>query len=135
MDRLVRLTDAQWRRLEPLLPSSSKTGGRDAKPHRPIVEAMVWILRTGSPWRDLPSAYGPWKSVYTRWSRWSAKGVLAQLFAALALERDGESYLIDATIVRAHQDASGAAKKGVRGNRALSRRSVHEDPRRGRRSR
>jgi putative transposase len=134
MDRLVRLTDAQWRRIEPLLPRATKTGGRDAKPHRPMVEALVWVLRTGAPWRDLPKAYGPWQSVYSRWSRWSAKGVLAALFAALALEHDAEGFLIDATIVRAHQDASGA-KKGVRENRALSRRSVDEDPRRGRRAR
>jgi putative transposase len=73
-----------------------------------MVEAMLWILRTGAPWRDLPSAYGPWESVYTRFSRWSASGVLALLFEALARERDAEGYSIDATIVRAHQDASGA---------------------------
>ena len=95
-----------------------------------MVEAMLWILRTGAPWRDLPSSYGPWGSVYTRLSRWSASGVLAQLFEALARERDGEGYLIDATIVRAHQDASGAAKEGGPRNRPLARRSVHEDPRR-----
>ena len=75
---------------------------------------MIWVLRTGAPWRDLPSAYGSWKSVYTRFSRWSAQGVLAQLFEALARERDAEGYLLDATIVRAHQDASGAAKEGAR---------------------
>jgi transposase len=96
-----------------------------------MVEGMLWILRTGAPWRDLPSAYGPWESVYTRFSRWSAAGVLARLFEALARERDSEGYLIDATIVRAHQDASGAAKKGGPRNRALARRSVHEDPRFG----
>lgn len=96
-----------------------------------MVEGMLWILRTGAPWRDLPSAYGPWQSVYTRFWRWSASGVLARLFEALARERDREGYLIDATIVRAHQDASGAAKKGGPRNRALTRRSVHEDPRCG----
>jgi len=74
---------------------------------------MLWILRTGAPWRDLPSAYGPWESVYTRFSRWSKAGVLGRLFEALACDLDGEGFLIDATIVRAHQDASGAAKKGV----------------------
>ena len=99
-----------------------------------MVEGMVWILRTGAPWRDLPSAYGPWESVYTRFSRWSASGVLARLFDALARERDGEGYLIDATIVRAHQDASGAVKEGASRNRPLARRSVHEDPRRRRRA-
>jgi transposase len=129
MERLVRLSDAQWARIQPLLPSASKKGGRPAKPDRPMVEAMLWILRTGAPWRDLPSAYGPWQSVYTRFSRWSASGVLASLFEVLARERDSEGYLIDATIVRAHQDASGAAKKGAPANRALARRSVHQDPR------
>jgi transposase len=77
-----------------------------------MVEAMLWILRTGAPWRDLPSAYGPWMSVYTRLSRGSQSGVLARRFEALARERDAEGFLIDATIVRAHQDAAGAAKKG-----------------------
>lgn len=100
-----------------------------------MVEAMLWILRTGAPWRDLPSAYGPWESVYSRFSRWSASGTLARLFEALSRERDGEGYLIDATIVRAHQDASGAAKEGGPRNRALARRSVHEGPRRSRRAR
>ena len=135
MERLVRLTSAQWARIEPLLPSASKKGGRPQKPHRPVVEAMLWILRTGAPWRDLPSAYGPWQSVYTRFSRWSKKGVFALLVEALSRERDGEGYSIDATIVRAHQDASGAAKEGAPRNRALARRSVHEDPRGRRRTR
>ena len=131
MSRLVRLTDEQWARVAARLPSATRTGGRNAKPHRLMVEAMIWILRTGAPWRDLPRSYGPWQSVYTRFARWSASGVFVGLFEALARERDGESYLIDATIVRAHQDASGAAKKGG-GTRswALARRSVHKDPRR-----
>ena len=135
MERLVRLTSAQWGRIEPLLPGRTKKGGRPAKPHRPMVEAMLWVLRTGAPWRDLPSAYGPWNSVYTRFSRWSASGVLARLFEALSRERDTEGYLIDATIVRAHQDASGAAKEGAPRNRTLARRSVYEDPRGDRRAR
>ena len=87
MERLVRLTDAQWARIAPLLPGAGKSGGRPPKAHRPMVEAMLWVLRTGAPWRDLPSAYGSWKSVYTRFSRWSAQGVLARLFEALARER------------------------------------------------
>jgi putative transposase len=96
------------------------------------MEGMLWILRTGAPWRDLPSEYGPWKSVYTRFSRWSQAGALALLFQALALEHDTEGYLIDATIVRAHQDAAGAAKKGASRDRAFTRWSVHEDPCEGR---
>ncbi len=114
MSRLVRLTDSEWERVAPSLPRATKTGGRNAKPHRPIFEAMIWILRTGAPWRDLPASYGPRQSVYTRFSRWSQSGVLAGLFKALAQGCDGEGYRIDATIVRAHQDASGAAKKTAR---------------------
>lgn len=112
MVRLFRLSDAQWSKIQPLLPPETKTGGRDAKPHRLMVEAMLWILRTGAPWRDLPEEYGPWKSVYTRFSRWSRSGVFAHVLHALALERDAEGFLIDATIVRAHQDAAGAKGGG-----------------------
>jgi len=56
MERLVRLTDTQWARVEPLLPAPSKKGGRPRKHDRSMVEAMLWMLRTGAPWRDLPSA-------------------------------------------------------------------------------
>ena len=76
-----------------------------------MVEAMIWMLRTGAPWRDLPAEYGPWKSVYTRFSRWSQQGILERIFNELAEDRDAEGYMIDGTIMRAHQDASGAAKK------------------------
>jgi len=78
-----------------------------------MLEAMIWILRTGAPWRDLPPEYGSWNSVYTRFSRWSQKGVLKRVFDKLAEDHDNEGYMIDATIVRAHQDASGAPKKLV----------------------
>lgn len=114
MNRLLRLREDQWQRVEPLLPPQNETGGRPARPHRPMVEAMIWVLRTGAPWRDLPPAYGPWQSVYTRFSRWSKSGVVERLLEGLAQERDDEGFLIDATIVRAHQDASGARKRGAR---------------------
>lgn len=119
MERLVVLQDEQWSKLEKMLPSATKTGGRNAKPHRLMVEAMLWILRTGAPWRDLPSAYGPWQSVYTRFSRWRIGGVLAEVFDALTLEHDPEGYHIDATIMRAHQDASGGRK--AEGSQAIGR--------------
>lgn len=124
MSRLLRLRDEQWQRIEPFLPPQHATGGRPSKPHRPMVEAMIWVLRTGAPWRDLPPAYGPWQSVYTRFSRWSKSGVLQHLLQGLAEERDEEGYLIDATIVRAHQDASGARKRGAR-SRSAARGAAH----------
>ena len=113
MNRLARLTDADWSRLELLLPSTGGRRGRPGQPHRLMLEAMLWILRTGAPWRDLLPEYGSWKTVYTRFSRWSRKGVLKDVFDKLAEEHDGEGYMIDGTIVRAHQDASGAQKKAA----------------------
>jgi transposase len=110
MNRLIRLKDSEWNRLEPLL-RRPPGPGRPSRPDREMLEAMLWILRTGAPWRDLPIEYGAWQSVYTRFSRWSAQGVLQRIFDELTVGRDGEGYIIDATIVRAHQDASGAQKK------------------------
>jgi len=133
MERLFRLSDRQWAVIEPLV-RRPPTRGRRPKPDREMVEAMIWIARTGAPWRDLPSAYGPWQSVYTRFSRWSVSGKLARLFEALSRERDGEAFYIDASTVRAHQDAQGAAKKGGPASRSLAQRCVHEGPRRRRRA-
>lgn len=76
-----------------------------------MVDGMLWVLRTGAPWRDLPPAFGPWPSVYGRWANWSRRGIWKSLLDELAKDADGESFLIDASIVRAHQDASGAPKK------------------------
>jgi transposase len=112
MNRLVRLTESDWSRLEPLV-RRTPGPGRPGRPDREMVEAMLWILRTGAPWRDLPDEYGPWESVYTRFSRWSRNGVLQRVFDRLAEDRDSEGYMIDATIVRAHQDATGAKKKSA----------------------
>jgi len=76
------------------------------------VEAVLWIARTGSPWRDLPPQFGNWNSVYQRFARWSRAGVWHRVFAALAKERRFREVFIDSTIVRAHQHAAGAPKNG-----------------------
>lgn len=134
MARFFRLTDKQWSLVEGLLQRRA-TRGRPPKSDRRMLEAMIWVARTGAPWRDLPQIYGPWQSVYTRFSRWSHSGKLAQLFEALARERDDEAFYVDASIVRVHQDGQGAAKKGGPASRALTQRCVYEDPRRRRRAR
>ena len=102
------LTDAQWARIEKLVPGKEGDKGRHGEDNRLFVDAVLWILRTGSPWRDLPDELGRWNSVYTRFMRWSRASRWESLFNALADDPDFEHVMIDATIVRAHQHASGA---------------------------
>ena len=102
------LTDAQWARIAALVPGKKSDPGRTGADTRLFVDAVLWIAHTGSPWRDLPDAFGPWYSVYTRFWRWSRRGVWESLFKALADDPDFEYLIIDSTIVRAHQHAAGA---------------------------
>ena len=94
-------------------PSSwqSHGSGVTAKGNRLFIEAVLWIARTGSPWRDLPPALGNWHATYTRFSRWGKAGVWQQVINAVREDADLEALLIDSTIVRAHQHAAGAQKK------------------------
>ena len=107
--RLV-LRDHQWERMAPHLPGKPGDPGRSGADNRLFVEAVLWLARTGSPWRDLPGSFGNWNSVFVRFSRWSKDGVWDRLFAAMADDPDFEYIMIDSTIVRAHQHAAG--KKG-----------------------
>ena len=108
------LRDDQWRRIEPLLPGKVTDRGVTAKDNRLFVEAVLWILRTGSPWRDLPSELGDWHNTYTRFSRWGETGVWQRVTEALSSAPDLQALLLDSTIVRAHQHAAGAQKKPAR---------------------
>ena len=110
MPRLL-LRDDQWVRIEGLLQGKPGDRGRTGADNRLFVEAVLWIARTGSPWRDLPAEFGLWNSTYQRFARWSRQGVWHRLFAQLAGDADFEEVFIDSTIVRAHQHAAGAAKK------------------------
>ena len=94
-----------------MLPGKASDPGVTAKDNRLFVEAVLWVARTGAPWRDLPPALGSWHNVFTRYSRWSKKGVWQRLIEAIIDDPDLEALLIDSTIVRAHQHAAGAQKK------------------------
>jgi transposase len=107
--RLLR--DDQYERIAQLLPGRAGSRGRPVADNREFVEAVLWIARTGSPWRDLPEEFGGWNSVYKRFARWSQAGIWHRVFAALAGDADFEEVFIDSTIVRAHQHAAGAPKK------------------------
>jgi transposase len=75
MQRRFELTDEQWAVIAPLLPPERSRKARPARNNRRMVNALLWVLRTGAPWRDLPGHYPPWKSVHTRFSRWSKQGI------------------------------------------------------------
>ena len=81
MERFV-IDDRMWEKLRPLLPLKPQ-GGRPGNDDRLFIEAVCWILRTGAPWRDLPPAYGNWKTVYNRYSRWVHKGYMANILNLL----------------------------------------------------
>jgi putative transposase len=107
------LTNVQWARIQHLIPGKEGDRGRTGEDNRLFLDAVLWILRTGSPWRDLPDAFGHWNSVFVRFSRWSKKGIWESLFKVLGEDPDFEHVMIDATIIRAHQHAAGA-KGGLR---------------------
>jgi transposase len=112
------LTNTPWERLQPLLPPQKPKVGRPAYDHRTILNGILWILRTGAPWRDLPKRYGPWRTVASRFYRWQRAGVFLHLFATLQQQAeaggqlDWTMHFVDRTIIRAHQHAAGA-KKGT----------------------
>jgi transposase len=112
------LRDDQWERIESLLQGKAGDRGRTGADNRLFVEAVLWIARTGVPWRDLPPEFGAWNSVFRRFSRWADKGVWQKIFATLSEDADFEEVFLDSTIVRAHQHAAGALKK--RGNKVLA---------------
>lgn len=100
------LTDAQWARIEHLIPGKPGDRGRSGTDNRLFVDAILWLARGATPWRDLPPELGHWKSVYTRFRRWSRNGVWERLFKALSGDPDFEYVLVDATICKVHADAT-----------------------------
>jgi transposase len=132
MVRRHELTDAQWEKIEPLLPVNGKPGGQWAD-HRKVINGVLFRARTGVPWPDLPERYGPWQTVYERHRRWSADGTWARILAELQIEADAAdpdgalvraldrerreqewAVNIDSTCCRAHQHAAGARHRPPR---------------------
>jgi transposase len=107
--RRHEIKDDDWIRIKDLLPGRAGDPGVTAKDNRLFINAVLWIAKTGAPWRDLPERFGPWGSVWKRFDRWGAKGVRKRVFEELQ-DPDLEWMIIDSTVVRAHQHAAG--KKG-----------------------
>jgi Transposase and inactivated derivatives len=108
--RRYELTDEEWERIRVHIPTS-KTG-RPPKDHRLMLNAMMWLAKSGAMWEDLPERYGPWKTVYSRFCKWRDEGVLAEIFTALSMDADYENLSIDSSSIKVHQHAS-SGKRGL----------------------
>ena len=110
------LTDPQWERLQALLPPPKPRTGRPNLDHRRILNGILWLLRTGAPWRDVPERYGSWRTVASRFYRWRRAGIWQRLFEAVQQQADTAGQLdwaihyVDSILVRAHQHAAGSPK-------------------------
>lgn len=104
------LTDDEWLRIEQLLPGKPGDAGGQGEDNRLFVNAVIWVARTGAPWRDLPERFGLWNSVFQRFNRWSKAGVWQAIVRALQ-SPDLKALLLDSTVIRAHQHAAGSPQK------------------------
>ena len=109
------LTDEPWERIAPLLPENGRRG-KQWKDHRTVVNGILWKLRTGAPWRDLPERYGPWQTCYDRFVRWRRDGTWERLLAQAQAQSDAVGEVewevsVDSTVARAHQHAAGARRR------------------------
>lgn len=117
MNKRYELTDEQWQVVEPILPKRTATTGRKPKDPRQMLNGIVWVLRSGAPWRDVPERYGRWKTVYDYYWRWRDSGVFDRILSALQIRLDQEGridwdlWCIDGSSVRAARAAAGASKK------------------------
>jgi transposase len=106
------ITDKAWERMAPLLPENGQRGGQ-WQDHRKVVNGILWKLRTGAPWRDLPERYGPWQTCYDRLVRWRRDGIWDRLLEHIQTKSDAVGEVewvvsVDSSVVRAHQHAAGA---------------------------
>jgi len=111
----VQMNERQWSKVAAIL-EAERGAGRRGRDDRSFIEAVLWWRRTGVPWRDLPDEFGPWKTVFNRFDRWSKAGKWGRLFAAMQTDGDNEWHSRGSTINRAHQHAAfgkgGLLRKG-----------------------
>jgi transposase len=113
MVKRYELSDAQWARIAPLLPGKPGDRGRTGSDNRQFVNGVLWILRSGAWWQDLPERYGKWKTVHKRFTRWAKAGGWEKVFASLTADPDNQYLMLDTTLVRVHQQAA-SGKGGPR---------------------
>lgn len=101
------LSDAQWEKIKDFLPDRKGHVGRNGLDNRKFINAVFWISKTGSPWRDLPKEKDDWKNTHRRFSRWAKKNIWEKIFKALSSDADLEYVMLDSTTSRAHQHSAG----------------------------
>ena len=106
MAKRYKLSEAQWGRICELLPGKAGDPGRTGVDNRLFVDGVLWVLRSGARWSDLPERYGKWKSVHKRFTRWAKNGVWERIFASLTDDPDNRYLMLDTPLVRAHQQAA-----------------------------
>ena len=122
MARLL-LTDEEWDLIADVFPAPAETGQPRRDP-RTVLNGILWVLRTGSPWRDVPEEFGPWKTCWRMFDQWNADGTLVEILHRLqaafvaAGAIDNELWCIDGTTVRAARCAAGGGKRGIQRNLA-----------------
>ena len=107
MVKRYELTDEQWSRICEVLPGKSGDPGRSGRDNRLFVDAVLWVLRSGARWSDLPERYGKHKTVHKRFTRWAKAGVWERVFDSLTANPDNQYLMLDTTLVRVHQQAAG----------------------------
>jgi len=115
MVKRYEVSSLQWQRIAHLLPGKPGDRGRAGADNRLFVNAVLWVLRSGARWHDLPERYGKYKSVHKRFTRWATAGVWEKVFDSLTGDPDNQYLMLDTTLVRVHQQAAGG--KGGRGIR------------------
>ena len=105
------LTNRQWKAISPLLPGKPSDPGRTAENNRATLEGILWVARTGAPWRDLPEKFGTWNTVHRRFRRWVTQGVFDRIFESTNGSLDLRAVMVDGSFVKVHQHASGAPKE------------------------
>ncbi len=106
MVKRYELSDAQWRRIADLVPGKVGDPGRSGADNRLFVHGVLWVLRSGAHWHDLPARYGKWKSAHKRFTRWAKAGVWERVFEQLTADPDNDYLMLDSSLVRAHQQAA-----------------------------
>jgi transposase len=114
------LSDVQWAKMEPHCLGKKRDPGRTGSDGRLFIEAVLWIARTGGPWRDLPELFGNWNTVFKRFRHWVKADVFQKIFDAVSDDPDMDYVMIDGSIVRVHRHGQGA-KGGLRARPSASR--------------